>query len=575
MVWKGVVTSPGKALGKVVRIRKIPPADSNEKSSLNREMTLAKVNGAMKETARDLQKLSKRFLQEGKKVKAEILEIQNFMLTDKTFNHAVRQEIEAGYSAEAAVERGILAQCSLLEKTGNSFLNERIEDIHDIGDRIVCRIRGMQYPDLSTLAGATILTAVEIPPSLLANADQENVKGLLLAKGSRTSHVAILASNMGIPMIVGCGGVESLQDGEEVYLDAVSGEVHTHLTAEELRRDVAEIDSFRKKQSFLNRYLQKDAHTADGTRVYVLANMLDARKADQLTQIGTDGVGLFRTEFLYMNREQLPSEEEQFSVFRSVVKKLNGRPLTIRTMDIGGDKKVKSISLEKEANPFLGFRAIRICLERPELILTQLRASLRASAFGKVKIMFPMISSLDEVEQCLNLFNQAKQSLREQNIDFDDETETGIMVEIPSAALIADRLAKKADFFSIGSNDLTQYTLAADRTNEKVAGIFNSFHPAVLQLIGATIAAAEGAGISCSLCGEMGSDPLAIPLLLGLGLRRFSVNPSSILLVRHLVSQCVLPQLQELAQAALHAETAGQVKKMVMESINTEYREWL
>ena len=575
MVWKGVVTLPGKALGRVVRIGKLPPADPEEKSALSREETLSKVDEALEETSRRLRNLSQRFLEEGKKVRAELLEVQNFMLSDKTFRRAVRQEIEAGYSAEASVERSIRAQCALLEKTGNAVLNERVEDIRDVGNRVVCRLRGIPYPDLASLSGAAILAAEEIPPSLLADADQEKVRGILLAKGSKTSHVAILASNMGIPMIVGFKEVDSLRDGEEIYLDAVSGNVHTRLTEEEIRKAEEEIEAYRQKQLFLDRYLRKDAYTADGTRIYVLANLLDSRKTDQLMRIGSDGVGLFRTEFLYMNREQLPGEEEQFAVFRDVAKKLDGLPLTIRTMDIGGDKKVKAVSPAQEANPVLGFRAVRICLGHPELMLAQRRAALRASAFGKVKIMFPMISSLNEVEQCLELFGRAKESLRSRNIDFDAETQTGIMVEIPSAALIADRLAKRVDFFSIGSNDLTQYTLAADRTTEKVANGFNSCHPAVLRLIGETVAAAEKEGKSCSLCGEMGADPLAVPLLLGLGLRRFSVNPSSIPLVRHLVSQCALPRMRELAQAALRAGTAEQVKEMVTESVGREYREWL
>lgn len=575
MVLKGVVSSPGKALGKVLRVKKIPPVDPDEKSGLSRRETLDRIEAAISETSQELQKLAKRFQQEGKEVKTEILGIQNFMLSDKTFHRAIQKEVENGYSAAAAIERSISAQSRLLEKTGNALLNERIDDIRDAGDRVICRIRGTQYPDLSALGQDTILVADEIPPSLLANADPERVKGLLLSKSSKTSHVAILASNMGIPMIVGCREIDTLQDGEEIYLDAVEGKIHTELTEEKLAEFGAEIESYRQRQRFLSRYIQKDAHTADGTRIYVLANLLDARKTDQLMQLGMDGVGLFRTEFLYMNREQLPSEEEQYSIFRNVAKKLNGRPLTIRTMDIGGDKKVKSVSLAEEPNPFLGFRAIRICLERPQLILDQLRAALRASTAGQVKIMFPMISSLNEVEQCLQLFNQAKESLRRQRTDFDENTRIGIMVEIPSAALIADKLAKRVDFFSIGSNDLTQYTLAADRTNEKVANVFNSFHPAVLKLIKASVSAAEQEGKSCSLCGEMAADPMAAPLLLGLGLRRFSVNPSSLLRVRHLVSLCDLPQMRELAKAALQAGTAEQVKKLVTESVNREYREWI
>jgi len=575
MILKGIVASPGKSLGKALCVRALSETDTNGKSGVSREETALNIRRAIDETSKELEGLSQRLLEEGKNMKSEIVGVQNFMLKDRMFQDAVHREVEAGYSAEASVQRGIDTQCRKIQTTANSFLKERIEDIHDVGSRIVCHIRGIKYPDLSDLSEVSVLVADEIPPSLLANTDSKYVKGILLSKSSKTSHVAILATNMGIPMLVGCRGLGSITEGQTVYLDAVSGEVHTDLTQQGKVRAEAEIESYREKQNFLKKYIQKESVTADGTRVYVYANLMDARRVDSLTRIGMDGVGLFRTEFLYMNREELPSEEEQFSVFRNAVKQLKGFPLTIRTMDIGGDKKVRSISIPKEANPFLGFRAIRICLARPQLILDQLRAALRASAYGPVRVMFPMISSVDEVDKCLKLLEKAKESLRKQDIRFDEKTPVGIMVEIPAAALVADKLAKKVDFFSIGSNDLIQYTLAADRTNEKVADIYSGFHPAVLKLIGMTITAAEKAGKGCALCGEMGADPLAVPLLLGLGLRRFSVNPSSILMVRHLIAQCDISKAHALSEAALSAENTGQVKKMACGFVSEEYRKWL
>ena len=400
------------------------------------------------------------------------------------------------------------------------------------------------------------------------------VKGLIMAKGSKTSHVAILAANMGIPAVLGCGNIQSLQNGQFVFLDAVSGMVYSDLSDEEIRQAREEDVRYSNKLKQLSVFKNRESITRDGKRIHVLANIMDASVTDKLMEYGADGVGLFRTEFLYMNRETMPSEEEQFVIYQNIAKKLKGKPLTIRTMDIGADKTASCLKMEKEENPFLGYRAIRICLDRPEILKVQLSAALRASAFGKIKIMFPMISGLEELDKTLTILNEVKMELGKKKILFDESVQIGIMIEVPSAAVLADKFIKKVDFFSVGSNDLTQYTLASDRLNGKVSHLYSHLNPAVLRLIQITIDAVNQNHKICSVCGEMASDPIALPILIGMGLKDISVNPPSVLLMKNLISMSDQSRFAALAEKTVQAETPHQVRSLVEDAVSEEYKVW-
>ena len=572
---KGIAVSPGKALGKAMLVQEVPKIDLEQKRTVSEQETVSSVKFAVLEISEEFKRLIDQYNIQGESVKATIMETHYTMLTDKLFHKGIYKAIGEGYSAPAAVARSMEEQCRLLDSLGDSFMRERIDDIRDIGNRLICRLIGQSYPDLSALEEEVILVADNLPPSLLANSDAKKIAGLLLATGSKTSHVCILASNMEIPMVAGCGNLSMIENGKMIYLDAVVGEATYDIAEDEILSAKKKIKEYYDRMLQLQTFGGTTGCTTDGVRVQVLGNIMDASITEKLTQDGADGVGLFRTEFLYMNRDKLPAEDEQFAIYRNIAEKFGAKPLTVRTMDIGGDKEVKSLSLPKEANPFLGYRAIRICLDRTDILVDQLRAGLRASAYGTIKIMFPMISSMDELDKTLEIFAQVKADLSRDNIPFDPKVQVGIMVEIPSVAVMAHQYIQKVDFFSIGSNDLTQYTLAVDRMNEKISDLYDYFNPAVLTLIANVIRVCNRVGKTCSLCGEMGADKLALPLLLGFGLRNFSVNPPSVLMMKNLLSMCDTRKAEILAEKALELENAGQVKNLVRGYLSDQYLSWL
>lgn len=475
---------------------------------------------------------------------AEMLEMQAVMLRDGPFQSGIRAYLTQGYSLAAAVERSAADQQEAILATGDPYLMERVSDVADMATRLEYAVWGRAYPDLSGLDRDAIVVAEDLQPSMLVSADPDRLKGMVLGGASRTSHIAILAAGRELPAVVGCGDLTALakEIGEcpdgELFLDAEGGTVSFGMAEAERVGAVERVARWRRERSALEVYRDCVCVTADGKRVWLYGNIMEAGAADKVNEYGGDGVGLFRTEFLYMNRSTLPGEEEQFGHYRAAARKLAGKSITIRTMDIGADKQTPALDLGREENPFLGFRAIRVCLARPELFRTQLRAILRASAFGKVKIMFPMISRMAELDRALELLEAAKAELRSEGKAFDEEIKVGIMVEVPSVAILARDFIRKVDFFSIGSNDLTQYTLAVDRMNDKIAPLYDGLDRAVLGLIHNVVRAVEeaGTGKTCSLCGELGADPSAIPILLGLGLRHISVNPSAILRTKKLIS---------------------------------------
>ena len=466
----------------------------------------------------------------------QILEMHRVMLADAMFRGGIAQALEEGWSPGAAVVRSTQALVDMLLALDDPMFTMRIPDTREIGARLCCQLAGRTYPDLSCLEHPVILMGEDLPPSLLTGENAPKVAGVVMGGGNRTCHAAILCAALGVPALMGAAGWDTAKAGDLVYVDGDAGEAAV-VPPEAASRYTALLTAHQAEQALLLPYLDAPTRTADGETIGLYCNIFSRETAQKAQSLNADGAGLFRTEFLYTGRPDLPGEEEQMAVYRAALEAMPGKSITFRTMDIGGDKPVESLALEQEQNAFLGYRAIRISLDRPELFRTQLRALLRASMWGQVQILFPMISGVDELRRAKAQLELAKEELRQRGLDFAPHIPVGIMIEVPSAAILADELAREADFFSIGSNDLTQYTLAVDRMNPKVAYLSDPLHPAVLRLMRGTIDAARKAGIPCSVCGELAGMEEAVPVLLSMGLKKFSVSPNRVLAVRRLISQ--------------------------------------
>lgn len=412
----------------------------------------------------------------------------------------------------------------------DDYMKERALDIQDVGSRILRNLLGQSDEmDFANLPKGTVLFAHDLKPSDTAQIDKEKVCAFVTETGGETSHTAILAKALGIPAVVGCKDILAIvHTGDTVIVNGVSGEVMVNPDGNMITQYRSLEEQFHQKMEDCICSAGTKIYTKDGKQILTAANVGGLKDIETALKNGADGVGLFRSEFLYMNRTSMPTEDEQFQVYKKAAELLDGKPLTIRTLDIGGDKSLPYLPMKNESNPFLGLRAIRLCLNHPEIFETQLRAILRASVYGTIQIMFPMISCMEELNQAKAILNTCKSQLKQVGISFHSSIPIGMMIEIPSAALIADQFAKEVDFFSIGTNDLTQYTLAVDRMNESISKLYNPLHPAVLRLIENTISAAHTSGIPCYMCGELASNEQAIPLLLKYGLDEFSVSPGVI-----------------------------------------------
>ena len=565
MLFRGIGAAPGLAVAQVLIIRQAPESVT-VMQPIKREQVEVEVNlfrQAVDVAAAQLGAIMERARKAGDETKVEIIGAQRLMLTDPTIEDEVRDKIGTRfYSAIGAVSETVEEQAELLSGLEDPYLRERAADVRDIGYRLTAILQGTPEQDLSTLAEEVILVGREITTSQMASIDATKVKGIVAEVGGKTSHTAILANNMGIPAVMGCAGVlDALRDGELLLVDGDKGLVETSIDSN--RRIMIESEMGRRKSLEENLWnlVDKPTRTRDGYAVYLEANIMDPAGAENAQQLGADGIGLYRTEFLFMDRATAPTEDEQYEVYTKVLELMQGKPVIIRTLDIGGDKNIAYMNLPKEENPFLGYRAIRICLDDTELFMTQLRAILRAAVHGRARIMYPMIASLEEVRAANRILEAAKESLRTEGTAFDDSLQAGIMVEIPSAAVTADLLIREAAFLSIGSNDLTQYTLAVDRQNGKISSLFNPFQPAVLRLIRTVIETANraGGGKFAGMCGEMASDPLATLLLLGLGLTEFSVNPSALLKIKNIITSVDRSYAQMVAAKVMQLSTADEI----------------
>ena len=543
------------------------------------EMELHRFHDAVAQAVKQLESILQRARQRGDTIRTEIMEAQLLMLTDPTIEDEVREKISTRYfSAARAVQETIAEQAEILAGLEDPYLRERSADVRDIGMRLLAVLQGTPLLDLSALTDEVILVGHEITTSQMAALDTVNVKGIVAEVGGKTSHTAILAQNIGIPAVMACEGLlGSIRDGDRLALDGDKGIVETAINESRFREIKYELIRRAELRDALERLADVPTRTKDGFRVRLLANIIDPAGADKALQVGADGIGLYRTEFLFVNRKTAPTEEEQYEAYAAVVRTMRSRPVVIRTLDVGGDKELSYLNLPKESNPFLGCRAIRVCLRDPVLFMTQLRAILRAGVHGQALILYPMIASLDEVRTANRLLAEAKEALRAEGVAYDPNMKSGIMVEVPSAAVTADLLIRETDFFSIGSNDLTQYTLAVDRLNEKISSLYNPFQPGVLRLIRTAIDAAHrtGNGKFTGMCGEMAADPTGALLLLGLGLSEFSVNPSELLKVKKIITSVSRAYAQEAANQAMQLGTADEVHAFLKAAIPAELQVYL
>lgn len=494
---------------------------------------------------------------------AEILIGQTFMMQDPELTGAIESAITGEHvNAEFAVETVCNMYADIFASMEDELMQQRAADLKDIKTRIQKILMGVKEFTVSSLPEGSVIVAKDLTPSITAGINPANVAGIVTELGGKTSHTAILARALEIPAVVAVSGIlEAAADGDPIVVDGTKGQVFMKPEPALLSKYSAERNRNLKDKKELEQYIGRPTVTKDGVKIELAANIGKPEDVDKVLLYDGEGVGLFRTEFLFMDRTSMPSEEEQFEAYRKVAKALQGKPVIIRTLDIGGDKEIPYMGLTKDENPFLGYRAIRYCLDRKDIYRIQLRALLRASAFGGIKIMIPMITCVDELREAKALIEEVKAELDGQGIAYNKEIQVGIMVETAAASLIADILAKEADFFSIGTNDLTQYTMSVDRGNEKVSYLYSTFNPAVLRSIRHIIACGRDANIMVGMCGEAASDPMMIPLLLAFGLNEFSMSASAILSTRKMITEYDSNELKAVAEEAMSFATASEVEQ--------------
>lgn len=533
---KGIAASRGYAIGQVVIKNDCEICITTDYDiDVNEEK--ARLHDAIEASRKQIELLKDKTRIEMGEAEAAVFDSHIMLLDDPEFTGAASGAIDSeNRSAENAVNEVVNMYISIFSDLEDEYMRERAADVKDVGDRILRNLTGNTDSCLCHLPDNAVVVAHDLTPSDTAQLDRKKVVAFLTDIGGRTSHSAIMARTLEIPAVVGLGDItSSVKDGDSVIVDGVEGIVIINpdkvaIALYEEKKAKLEIEKNRLK-SLIN----TKTVTKSGKEILVAANIGSPEDVDSVIRNGGDGIGLFRTEFLYMDRDELPSEEEQFEAYKYVVEKMEGKPVAIRTLDIGGDKKLPYLDLPQETNPFLGYRAIRLCLDRMDIFKVQLRAMLRASSYGQLQILLPMISSIEEFLETKELILNCMEELRKEGRTFNENIKTGIMVEIPAAAIMADEFAKHVDFFSIGTNDLIQYTLAADRMNESISYLYNPMHPAVLRLIRMTIDAAHKEGKWCSMCGEMAGDEEAIPTLLEYGLDEFSMSASSMLRAKEVI----------------------------------------
>ena len=488
---------------------------------------------------------------------AYLMLVQDPTLTIETENLIKNSK----YNAEYATEEGFDKIVKMFEKIEDNYMAERARDIKDIKNKIIAKLFNEDNINLSQLPEKTIIVAKELTTSDTAKLDFKNVSGIITEIGGVNSHTAIMARTHSIPFITEIYKItEVFNDVEYIGMNGSNGEIYLNPSKDEENKLLEIQRKIFEENNELEKYKNIETITKDGFKVELLSNIGIPSDINKVLDCTAEGIGLFRTEFLYMDSKQMPTEEEQFFAYKEVAEKMQGKPVIIRTLDVGGDKEIKYLNLPKEENPFLGYRAIRLCLDNIEMFKIQIRAILKASAYGNVFIMIPMISSIEELRRTKEIVEQCKNELNEKNIPYKKDIKLGIMVEIPSTAIMAEKFAKECDFFSIGTNDLIQYTVAVERGNEKIAGLYSKYHPAVIKLIKCTIDGAHKEGIFCGMCGEVAGDSKFIPLLIGMGLDEFSMNSNKVLQTRKLITQLDRNECEKLVQEVINMTSSQEVK---------------
>ncbi|GBF72087.1 phosphoenolpyruvate--protein phosphotransferase [Paenibacillus sp. 598K] len=566
---QGIAASPGIAIGPAYIIateRYVPPAEQANRP----QEEVERFRQAVAKAAAELEQIRQATLERMGEEKAEIFEAHLLVLEDPDLIEAIEEQIAGeGLKAEYALHQTAQSFVETLRDMDNELLRERAADVEDVAGRIMDALRGRQGSSLASITQPCVIVADDLTPSDTAQLDLNLVQGFVTRVGSRTSHSAIMARSLGVPAVVGAGTqVMEITAGEELIVHAGEGRILVGPDAEERARYVREREQYVARQRELARLKDEPTVTLDEHRVELAANIGNVEDMQQVLDNGAEAIGLFRTEFLYMGRASLPSEEEQYQQYKYVLEKMDGKPVVIRTLDIGGDKELPYMELPEEDNPFLGQRALRLCLAHPELFRTQLRALLRASKHGQLKIMFPMIAVLSELLEAKRILQEEKERLLGEGEAISESIEIGMMIEVPAAALGAAIFAPHVDFFSIGTNDLIQYTMAADRMNEQVSYLYQPCHPTVLRLVKLVIDAAAGHGRWVGMCGEMAGDERAIPLLLGLGLHEFSMSAAAILPARGQLAELNYASCQEWAQEALGLSSEQEVLDLVAARLN-------
>ena len=568
---QGIAASDGIAIAKVYTLTE-PDLTVTKVTVEDSEKEVSRLDDALAASIKDVELIKETALKNLGKEEAQVFDAHLMVLSDPELIGQVKDSITSNkVNAEAALKEVTDMFISIFAgMEDNPYMQERAADIRDVSKRILAHLLGVKIPSPATIKDEVIIVAADLTPSDTAQLNRQYVKAFVTDIGGRTSHSAIMARSLEIPAIVGTKEVTSIaKDGDIIIVDGLAGDVFLNPSEEVIAEYRAKAEAFAAQQAEWEKLKDSKTYTKDGHQVELAANIGTPKDLEGVVHNGAEGVGLYRTEFLYMDSHEMPTEEDQFEAYKAVLEGMNGKPVVVRTMDIGGDKELPYLPLPHEMNPFLGYRAIRISLHEPAMFRTQLRALLRASVYGKLRIMFPMIATLNDFRGAKALLEEEKAKLIAEGVAVSDDIQVGIMIEIPAAAVLAHQFAKEVDFFSIGTNDLIQYTMAADRMNERVSYLYQPYNPSILTLIKHVIDSAHKEGKWAGMCGEMAGDQTAVPLLVGLGLDEFSMSASSVLKTRSLISKLTLSDMQALAAKAINeCATVEEVEALVAEAVS-------